>query len=834
MGLAPLLVDTYRKYKKGTNNFVQWLTETARATGTVNDMFKDSRQDVVPPTGGRLKGAARKEAKKAGLTHNTTATCQITTKSFLTLATAIAADKRTCVPPAVFTTLHAVIQGRKDCAVWYSMISDQTDDAAKESNAGHRHFIKLLEDVLEIIKPKLPQIQRQPLKAAKTAPLHTNNAYEHLESEESLETEDMPDVIESPVRPVTQKVSYKLEPSDTDVSFAIYCFLKDTTHLRLAVRRTWREFAKGDIGLQAAALTMNAALAMIEKLSNEFEQAHPRFKDSRSQKMHLEIVKFIYSSYSKGGKGPAFIDAGDDDSDPFAYKEGKQILRSDTVMCTHTTELVIGIFWLEKTKEKCRLTNDERRFLKCISQFVSTPDEEPMPDSYMVRKAANNVLYDRNLNSWIVFSLQIFWDMQRELGSCLHLGKVLFDKIGQQLIERYKAYLDVGGLEKVGATHVTFREDIVRRKKFIEILLNDTLVQEGFDQCEKQTSRPFDNIRGFSLLNHDPGLCGLISANMRDDYHRTTIDMASNQGQIVISAHLYNAVQRFGNLPEGWQWTDMDWLIERQGSDWMFMGKRPKQGSTFGKHVNLILGFSAHKFTAAYKSRNSEAETECNIGGVRRLEYHARRYELGTDREPRRKKPVGMSKAKNDILVMVECLVNDFQGKPDNTRKPLSSLEKLSIFKLAIERDESAFAFDVMDLNLRCIRLLQEIQKYALTFAPLDYPVSKFTGGLSMNDVIGDMLYDLGGHPRHHASIFPVAAAILRKIVQKEGNNVLMNSMVCREEMKLSLENSKAEDEPSFENPSEDTMNLELRGMAGRIILLDENGGFRMPFGPPV
>ena len=80
MGLAPLLVDTYRKYKKGTNNFVQWLAETARATGTVNDVFKDSCQDVVPPTGGRLKGVASKEAKKAGLTHNATATCQITTQ----------------------------------------------------------------------------------------------------------------------------------------------------------------------------------------------------------------------------------------------------------------------------------------------------------------------------------------------------------------------------------------------------------------------------------------------------------------------------------------------------------------------------------------------------------------------------------------------------------------------------------------------------------------------------------------------------------------------------------------------------------------------------------
>jgi hypothetical protein len=195
---------------------------------------------------------------------------------------------------------------------------------------------------------------------------------------------------------------------------------------------------------------------------------------------------------------------------------------------------------------------------------------------------------------------------------------------------------------------------------------------------------------------------------------------------------------------------------------------------------------------------------------------------------------VSTSKAKNEILVMVECLVNDFRGKSGDTCKSLSSLEKFSVFKLAIEKDESAFAFDVMDLNLRCIRLLQEIQKYALTFAPLDYPVSKFTGGLSMNAVIGDMLYDLGGHPRHHTSIFPKAAAILCKTLQEEGNNVLMNAMVYQEEMKLNLEDFKAEVEPSFENPYEDIIDLDFRGMVGNIMLHDENRGFRMPFGRPV
>jgi hypothetical protein len=41
-----------------------------------------------------------------------------------------------------------------------------------------------------------------------------------LEFEELSESEDMPDVIESPGRPAKEKVTYNLEPSDADDSFA--------------------------------------------------------------------------------------------------------------------------------------------------------------------------------------------------------------------------------------------------------------------------------------------------------------------------------------------------------------------------------------------------------------------------------------------------------------------------------------------------------------------------------------------------------------------------------------------------------------------------------------
>jgi hypothetical protein len=205
---------------------------------------------------------------------------------------------------------------------------------------------------------------------------------------------------------------------------------------------------------------MNAALAMIEKLSNEFEQAHPRFKDSGEQKLHLEIIEFVYSNYSKSVEGPAFIDAEDEDDGPFAYNEGKLKWHSSTVLCTHTTELLLTIFTNRDKLQEYRLSNNEQRFLKCISQLASAPDIQNVIDGYIVRRAAITMLHQRRLNSWIIFSLQIFWDMQRELGSCMSIAKLLLDKTAQHLSIDYQAYLEVKGLERIGITHRFHRNGI--------------------------------------------------------------------------------------------------------------------------------------------------------------------------------------------------------------------------------------------------------------------------------------------------------------------------------------------------------------------------------------
>jgi hypothetical protein len=84
-------------------------------------------------------------------------------------------------------------------------------------------------------------------------------------------------------------------------------------------------------------------------------------------------------------------------------------------------------------------------------------------------------------------------------------------------------------------------------------------------------------------------------AEIRDTYERNAIDIASGQGQILVCAQLYNAAHQLGHLSREMQWADMDWIIDRQGSEWVFVGAKPKQGYQFLQELNVARGFPVHK-----------------------------------------------------------------------------------------------------------------------------------------------------------------------------------------------------------------------------------------------
>jgi hypothetical protein len=101
--------------------------------------------------------------------------------------------------------------------------------------------------------------------------------------------------------------------------------------------------------------------------------------------------------------------------------------------------------------------------------------------------------------------------------------------------------------------------------------------------------------------------------------------------------------------------------------------------------MNIALGYPAHKFAKDYRPRKGGNGTQTVVGRARRREYHARYCVMSYDKEPRFKKVICESKAKFDIFIMLEVMVKGYRSKDSSAQHQISSLEKLRIFKLAIE-----------------------------------------------------------------------------------------------------------------------------------------------------
>jgi len=839
MGLAPTLVDTYRRYKKGTDNFVQWLAETARDTGLVESVFKAGLKEQAPAAGGRLKGKARKEAKKAGLTTNA-AKLEVPIKAMVELAEAIVTTNKVEVPRSVLTTLGAVIRGRKDCATWYILNQNDADEEMRKNNARHQYFIEVLEELRDTLKKSQPSTKQTAQQASDPDSKRNANMFACLELEETAELEDIPDVIATPTEVNSKKAEYKLESSEEDVSFAVYCYLKDMTHIRLFVRRTWREFKRGAIGLQTAAFTTNAAIGMIEKLSDDLQDIYPQFKGTGKDGMHLKIIRFMYQGHCSKQKQASFIDVDDEKDDPFAVRDGGQTLHSSTVMCTHTTDLVLSFFFGSKAR-KLRLSADENRFTKCLSQLASIPlgsvETGMFTKGDLVHKAVWDAPNSGGVDTWQIFAMQILWDTQRELGSALSTGKQLLEETSQELIQGYSLYLDTGGLDDVGKIHKKFRGGMYDRVRHIEALALDSQFQSWVDTSEQNMPWKQGDFPGFSLLGCHPTLCGLILLSIRDEYHRTSTNLASEQGQILVVAHLYNAAKRFGLLPKDIHWADLEYFIKQQGKDWIYIGKEPENPGEIFRHLNLAIGLGISKFAKDHrrpKSGNGSDGRFTVVGMIRRLEYLARFSELSVERHAKTKKLSGESRAfkEKDFPTMAATLARDFLGY-EKQSTALSSLDTLSALKQAIEKDESMFRFDVMDLYLRCIQLLRDILVHCINHAPRDYPESYYNRGLGMNSVIIEMFSHLSGHPHHDKLMFPDAVDMLRKVIVKEGSVVLDRAEAQRQNIIARQTEPQSEPEPSFENPPEDLMPLDWRNRFGCIVFQDADGNCRMPFGMP-
>jgi hypothetical protein len=231
MSTPPPLVDTYQRYKIGTKAFIQWLATTARATGKVDDVFTTSgAQEQTPPTGGRLKGKARKLAKEEK-GKPVAKTYEVPLNHFPRLAKSVAAAANVTVPSSMFTILRDVIRARKECVSWFSGKEGEAQTAEQSKTQRHRHFVTVLEHVLQELVVKEPTRTYQ-VSTSKAQLPTLSNLFDGLELQDTIETDTVA-IMSSPWSVIAPAAKYVLETQpdeqEQDISFAVFCFLKDAT-----------------------------------------------------------------------------------------------------------------------------------------------------------------------------------------------------------------------------------------------------------------------------------------------------------------------------------------------------------------------------------------------------------------------------------------------------------------------------------------------------------------------------------------------------------------------------------------------------------------------------
>ena len=166
--LPETLFSSYDQYKQDTAFFTTWLVQMAAkcghkvttSKGLEPSPLKQPEKGSQEPSGGRLKGKERAAAKSwkarappsetesgptsTSILHRYT----FTTEELLLMSHAVA-ESRVKLPTSLRSIVVNSIKARKRCAKWFQQFKVQD----QHSNEGHLHFIKILEQSLEMLDP---------------------------------------------------------------------------------------------------------------------------------------------------------------------------------------------------------------------------------------------------------------------------------------------------------------------------------------------------------------------------------------------------------------------------------------------------------------------------------------------------------------------------------------------------------------------------------------------------------------------------------------------------------------------------------------------------------
>ncbi|KAL6790188.1 hypothetical protein GGI42DRAFT_337252, partial [Trichoderma sp. SZMC 28013] len=610
--LPPALVSTYRLYKQDTDYVATWSAQTAKAHG-----YPDALSEVVDmakASSKRLKGKARTKAKNRSISQSVqtqkTHTYTLAIKDFVPLAAFIAsrANSGIQVPDLIMSILNRIIEARTHHG---QQLNDYGGQITAQENVKHQHFIKVLEEVRDTLKPctRLPP----PTSAATEGPGEGLNGVESVFDALSV-SEASPSLLDALGMQSRQIMAgdeavYKAEPQ-TSFENAIVAYtmmMNDLQDIRSRIRWIWENYKKGLFTLSGAAVATDTA---IDLARNATEEVTPLFKDHNGFPGMIHSF-FRYRCLLKGYQENEVYLSEEDNFNYDLYEIADEVymnvfrmlhsfagtlVQSDVPIYEDGT---LGIYDPTSNRDlktgRQKFTEDKILLLGFFTELITVarhiPDY-PAKDAFlcgMVELSKTGAV-----PFYLIFAAQVFLDIHHILRDQAALSSEQVLRQVTRMNSELEKHLNFHTNLKIGGWPAS-NDTIIRELRKNMRWIDGDPVYKAKVKLLQQAGRPISSCtKRHHILRLSPVLSGLILFHFQLRFHNAGISVTDAWGSTIYTAHLYNALSNEKLLKRRWNGLDVAQILLREES--FYVAGWPQNKERYLQEFCLRLGMDEALF----------------------------------------------------------------------------------------------------------------------------------------------------------------------------------------------------------------------------------------------
>jgi hypothetical protein len=585
---------------------------------------------------------------------------------------------------------------------------------------GHAHFISVLEEVQDILRPNMPAV---PVTLQGSGDMPVKNAaasiFQHLPLEEGSDSaEPQKSVRETPTVP--KKFTSDLGENDEEAMIAAAYFYCDLHRIRQSINDLWWQYERGEIDLVSVSLTTNTSIDLVRNLYQEFEaefgtrsrlkdvscllcamrQASEHENDVRQFGTCLLSLRLIIENFL----GDWIINS--PDYVPVVAPEHMKFRPGQSLDPTTPADDVENVQAL-------------RGIMSVLPEYLVLLEKtDGIEAEHNIVRGLRDSIQQRSVPPWLAFALQLHLDVRRILRTRVYRGFFELQTGGSYILSTIERVSAAGALPGSWRSSNSKDKDLMAIHDFVHNWTRADFVA-SIRRKVYADDAPSDSYPDHYLLRRDPLLCGLVLYNFQIRMHYYSIMTVNLWPCIKATVHLYNCLKQ--NVLKGRFWSDLEVLLATQGQRNIFVGEAPKNMEACEKNYWLANGGSI-----AVLQSNRKIPQSMNKKGkdleilVKTLWWFTHRYcdnnnrfnvtPDGLEKTLRASSPDGVSKS--------------------NTGEYLDVREVLLALADTLRREVKMMDFDYFQLHLVCLDTMRYLAKWLGPKVPAWKAVSTHEGDL--------------------------------------------------------------------------------------------------------